>query len=356
MKKILTMIPITVLIILLSNSEICSANTLNEMRNNPNYVNLFVCKISDDAYRVMSDYQPSLSSHIEILSGLQIAKYFTNGNYFGNLDVYYSSIDPLANPDYDMTGWSTSTPIGNFTTIICIKGSAIDRSDTENKYFPSLQDYEDFLNPPSDPTWYQEMWDALGEALGDPNFWFGEWFIDIIDNVFGNDDEGGGPSQHSITSHFQIADPTLTPAPTPIPFTTVVIPKTDPVSGDTYYETNYYYNNPSGTPIIQPYPPTNSPSTNSPSSGSDYIPIGGDPYSIPVVSWLTSATIGDTEYDGIDSVGSGLNSIDEVGSEYTNGMGAIQDATGTLPTSWLLLIGIAAAIPLIAGIISRFLS
>lgn len=225
--------------------------------------------------------------------------------------------------------------------------------------YSDQNDFNEELPPdyrPEDPSWWNEMWNTLYDELGNPAFWFGQWFIDIIDNVFGGEDDPTGPPKPPTSTHVQINNPSITPAPTPIPYTTVVIPKTDPVSGDTYYEENYYYINPSGTPIITSSPPTNTPSQNGSGNDTDYSPVGGDPYSIPQVSWLTNATIGDSNYDGILSISQGMDSIDEIGSEYVDGMGAVQDATGTLPTSWLLLIGIAAAIPLIAGIISRFLS
>lgn len=324
MRKILAIIPIAIIYILLSSKLEVFAVTLNDI-------------ISEYSNVVVSSYNSNNTQYTAIGSNNGLSYNGTHIIPQSNTDMFYAvfSSDPTLN--YDLDTYIYTTTYGQLPAYnpITIKGH--------------IENLPDPIIP--EPTWYDKMWDELGEILGNPDFWFGEWFTDIIYNVFGD-----GANENTISDSVDIENPTITPTPTQIPYTTIIIPKTDTISGDTYYETNYYFNNPSGTPIVQPYPPTNQPSTNSPSSGYDYTPIGGDPYSIPVVSWLNSTTIGDSNYDGIDSVGSGLDSIDSVGSEYTDGMGIVQDATGTLPTSWLLLIGIAAAIPLIAGIISRFLS
>lgn len=349
LKKIMAVIPIAVLFILLSSANIALASDVGQ------YALIEKRNFSGHIYYVAKIYKFNSPMYV---SGEWVSYTAYSGGGEGSypaaaLQAELEAIQ-AGNSWFTNSSGSIQFPRSNYEMVL-LSGS-ITFANTPDTFYDSPSAFDpEIWPPPEEPSWWQNMWNELGDALGDPNFWFGEWFVDLIDNIFGNN-EGGGPSEHSVTTHVQIENPTLTPAPTPIPYTTVIIPKTDPVSGDTYYETNYYYNNPSGTPIVQPYPPTNPPATTAPPNSPEYIPVGGDPYSIPVVNWLTSTTIGDTNYDGIDSVGSGLDSIDSIGSEYNDGMGAVQDATGTLPTSWLLLIGIAAAILLIAGIISRFLS
>lgn len=242
----------------------------------------------------------------------------------------------------NLTGASSTTGL----PLVTVKGTVTyTGNDKPDNFYGNYDDYLDTITP----KWYEVMWDTLADYFQNP-VPFG-WFKNLIDRIFGNNNNGG-----TISENVNIAEPTLAPTPTPIPYTTVVIPKTDIVTGDTVYETNYYYINPSGTPIVTSSPPTNSPASGGGGGGStEYVPVGGDPFSIPAVNWLTSATIGDANYDGIDSINEGMGSIDSIGSEYTDGMNAVQESTGTLPTSWLLLIGIAAAIPLLAGIVSRFL-
>lgn len=203
-------------------------------------------------------------------------------------------------------------------------------------------------DPDPDPMWYEDMWDTFIDYFTNPVPF--QWFKNLINRVFDDDEET------TISDGVSLSSPTLTPAPTPIPYNTVVIPKTDIATGDTYYETNYIYTNPSGTPIVQPYPPTSAPSSSSGNGSNNYRPVDGKPLSLPKLEWLNTVTIGESDYDGIQSISDGLSSVDDIGSEYTDGISAVSDATSVLPTNWLMLIGIAAAIPLLAGIISRFLN
>lgn len=237
--------------------------------------------------------------------------------------------------------------VQNQANLITVKGRThLVNSVTppEGSFYGTYGEYEETLIP----KWYESAWDTFVDYFTNPVPF--QWFKNLIDRVFDDDDET------TISDNVNLASPTLTPAPTPIPYSTVVIPKTDINTGETYYETNYIYANPGGTPIVQPYPPTNTPLGNTGGSGDNYYPVDGEPLKLPKLKWLNPVTIGDSNYDGIDSIYDGLSSVDDIGSEYTDGISAVSDATSVLPTKWLMLIGIAAAIPLLAGIISRFLS
>ena len=339
MKKIIAIIPIAIFIILLSTIVNVKADSSHWIIAVQEYDGsyrpyLWNCATNSSLYVDGSSYR------------------LTNCSQVSGISNWYSSIaEALSVAKAKIPNLSSISP-NNYSYVdkssAIIIYSNISTSITGDNIFSSFEDYENSLLPPPEPSWWETLWDEFVNYWNDPEL--GNWVQALINKIWGDDNED------TIADSVEFTNPTLTPAPTPIPYTTVVIPKTDPVTGDKYYETNYYYNNPSGTPIIQPYPPTNSPSANSPSGGTDYTPVNGDPYSIPLLNWLTSATIGDTDYDGLDSIGEGMTSVDEIGSEYTDGIGAAQDATSVLPNSWLLLIGIAAAIPLLAGIISRFLS
>ena len=341
MKKIIAIIPIAIIIILLSCKMNVYAAVITKRMNEFNNIVIFY---SEGKYRINC-------------SDDTISVYVDNGNYyisFNNYDSKQFNTLELAHNYLTYNNQVSTTdrifryPLDGYLEVV--KGFVTG----------TLPPYIIDPNAPTPtpvPSWYSEMWDTLSEELGNPAFWFGQWFIDLIDNVFGNDENEptGGPSPPSNSTHVQINNPTITPAPTPLPYTTIIIPKTDPVTGDVYYEENYYYLNPSGTPIVSTQAPSQYPSQDSTNTGNNYNPT--DPYEIPFYKWLTNGTIssGSGEYNGLDSIGSGIDSIDSIGSEYNDGMSAVQDATGTLPISWLLLIGIAAAIPLLAGIISRFL-
>lgn len=333
MKKILAVIPIAILIVLLSSDKIVFADTVlygqavwlygNTSGSPSGEKRWYLCTSQGNNGIVILDKNSSQIYFNGYIYDATVGQ--LEGNKVSSAYLYYIDSYVLGGAEIVYSGSGQNDLVG----------------------FDSVADYEDYINPPK--SWWEKLWDTFEDYFTNPIP--GSWIKNLIDNVFGDDG-----NENTISDSVDIANPTLTPAPTPVPYTTVVIPKTDPVTGDTYYETNYYYNNPSGTPIVQPYPPTNAPSTNSPSGSSEYYPVNGDPYSIPVVSWLTSTKIGDTNYDGLDSIGDGMSAVDDIGSEYTDGIGAAQDATSALPSSWLLLIGIAAAIPLLAGIISRFLS
>lgn len=291
-------------------------------------------------YYVCSDYNTPITFNGTTVSNYYIEYWLRpprENNYPAADSVLFESSDFTSAYNVNLTTNTTDR------ICICIKGNV---SSTSDNFYPTYEDYEESLNPKV--YWYDEMWNWLEEDLKKPLGFI--WFKNLIDSVFGDDSEG------TISNNVTLGNPTLAPTPTPIPYTTVVIPKTDMITGDTCYETNYYYVNPSGTPIVTGSPPTNSSPNNVGGNGNQtYNPIDGKPYSIPRLDWMTSVDIDGNGYDGIDSIADGMSSIDDIGSEYTDGLSAVQDASGTLPTSWLLLIGIVAAIPLLAGIVSRFL-
>lgn len=335
--KIIGIFAVIGLFIALQNVPTFAA-TLNQLKNS--YSDIIVCERNVNGSTV---YRTGLCNYGKTF-------YISNNSVHTNkgytIDYYDSNFNPLDSPDTNIPDGTFGNTYG-FDFVICIRvqGTHFNNTSNNGSYFPTIDDYLESIKP----KWYEVVWDTFKDYMTNPIL--GDWFVNLINRVFGDDNNGG-----TIAENVIISAPTLAPTPTPIPYSTVVIPKTDIISGDTVYETNYYYINPSGTPIITNSPPTNSPSSGGVGGGStEYVPIGGDPFSIPAVNWLTSATIGDNNYDGIDNINDGMGSIDAIGSEYSDGMSAVQDSTGTLPTSWLLLIGIASAIPLLAGIVSRFL-
>lgn len=272
--------------------------------------------------------------------------------YYATTGIYSSTIKTFTNIGdaisyLETTTYHSSGAISNQRQLITIKGKTFlagNVSPPDGDFYGTYGEYQESLIP----KWYENAWDTFVDYFTNPIPF--QWFKNLIDRVFSDDNEG------TISDNVNLTNPTLTPPPTPIPYSTVVIPKTDINTGETYYETNYIYANPSGTPIVQPYPPTSAPTSGSRSSDNSYYPVDGEPLKLPKLNWLSPVTIGDSNYDGIDSIYDGLSSVDDIGSEYKDGLSAVSDATSVLPTNWLMLIGIAAAIPLIAGIISRFLS
>lgn len=259
-----------------------------------------------------------------------------------SFNSYQSAVDYCLNNLTTTRGLDAYTSYRYYVTLYVLKGSVSGTLAPDTQYL----DIPEF-NPP-DPQWYEIVWDTFKDYMTNPVL--GQWIDNLIARLWSDDNEG------TIAENVDINAPTLVPTPTPIPYSTIVVPKTDIITGETVYETNYYYKNPDGTPTVAPHPPSNPPSNNGGGNGNSYTPVNGEPYSIPRLNWLTTVNIGENNYDGIDSIYEGIGSVNNIGSEYTGGLSAAQDATGTLPDSWLLLIGVAAAIPLISGIISRFLS
>lgn len=357
MKKLICVIPITILIcILLSTTNVFASSVPESSRSRCIWLNgSTTAGVGGTWYLILASN--SYDGHdYETLSTDGSNIYYNTGRYG---TASYSSGPGDYSQDNNVSPYTNI-----YVQFFVSNGAIVSPSNTPKTSYNSIEDYYQSLitptpspTPTPEPKWYQEMWDTLADELGQPEFWFGEWFIDIIDQVFNNEDEPSqGPSGLSHSTHINQVTPA--PTPTPIPYSTITVPRTDIINNTTVYETQYVYTSSSGDTIIATSPPTNPPAE-TPSSaggggGSDYNPI--DPYSIPEVSWFTSAEIGDTSYDGIDSLMHGFDSIDTIGEDYTDGMSAAEDSMGLLPTSWLLLIGVAAAIPLIAGIISRFLS
>lgn len=241
----------------------------------------------------------------------------------------------------------TSFDISDFPLFIC-SAPIVSGTPPENGFFSSLAEYDEYINPTPEKSWWDVLWETVEDYFENPIP--GGWIRNLINRL--KDDE----NEDSLVDNVTLEAPTIAPTPTNIPYSTIIVPNTDIIPGTTVNEIQYIYNV-SGTPIITQSPPPDSGGEGgSGDGGGEYHPKGGDPYSIPSLDWLTSAKLGDTSYNGIDSLSNGMDSINEVGSEYNDGMSTVQDSTGVLPSNWLLLIGIAAAIPLIAGIISRFLS
>lgn len=249
---------------------------------------------------------------------------------------------------------------GTFDQVVVIKGTLnISNAYPQNTYWGSLDDYNDYLES-IQPKWYETLWQDFVNFITDflPDLAtpgnpasltkLAEW---LQDSFTVNVGEGEDDLANQI---FVSPLPTPTPTPTPIPYQTVMSP-----DGNGGYSIQYIYNNPSGTPIITSQPPQQNVSIDV-DNNFEY-PYYENPenkdnpfkFKIP---WYLKLVLKNNDID-----------IDTLDNTYQSAQGLVQDddvitavdevynGFQVLPSSWLLLIGAIASLPLFAALIRRFL-
>lgn len=281
-----------------------------------------------------------------------VYSYSNSSRYFTTYDAALSYINNVS----FYLDTSGSKTLGSIKLLVLIKGNINVPSGFNfgDYYFPSDDAYQDYLNPPVEKTWWDKLYD-----------WFEEQYSEIADIwpddpiwqwIWGGDGEN--------INNTDIVMPTLVPTPTQIPYQTVIVPVRDPVTGDIIsYNYEYHYNNPSGTPIAATAPP-DQPERQPTGAGSSDNYNPQDPLAIPSgINWINPGfKAGDYQdefsnplgalSDGLDMISYSFSSAS---GEYTQGVSGISQSFQFIPSSWFMLIGMGAAIIILAGIINRFL-
>lgn len=341
------------------------AETLNQVLSTSGYRDVFVCKVNDNEYRIVTAWYPASNETFHILDGLRIGKYNDQFYQYLNVIEFYASVNPLENPNTNFAGSTLSSPVGNFSLVICLKGSAINDSSSIDQYFESLQDYEDFINPPEpepDPTWWEKLKEnaqrvirdiadilGIGSAFDsaiDLDNWLGDLFTVKV---------GEGELERWQIEVDPLPSPT--PTPTPIPYQTVMTP--DNNGGFTI---QYIYNNPSGTPEAHPQPPANVTNTTN-NYGDDFEypyyenPENKDnPFRLKI-PWYLKLILNNNDIpietldDHYDVAQYQVQSDDVLEAVDT-----VYDGFQVIPSDWILLLGAIACLPLFAALIHRMLS
>lgn len=350
MKKIIAVILITILFILLSHNRIAFADTTI----NPDNYNTII-------YVYTYDNNPS--GYILIADTADTLYIYRSGNY-GIISRYSNSLEiPMFSQYYAQPGSMVITPGYNssFVSIdhyIVYKGTLNTQGfETPEQSFDNWQEYEDYINPPPEPTtWYEDLYDSfLGVIEAIASIATGG-LSDLVEAFtdFWTVKVGGDEGDMFFPTDIIIASPT--PTPTPIQYQTVIAPTTDP-QGNVVYEYKYVYNNPSGTPIITSSPPIN----NNNGDSFDYPYYDNpdnrnNPYKLKI-PWYLKLIFGNKIVDET-TLDDSVNVIQDYmnDDDINNGVTTVYDGMSAIPTDWLILIGVIASIPLFGCFISRLLS
>ena len=363
MKKIIAVIPITILFILLSTNINVHAAT---------YRGIFVKYTIDPSDDLFDFYFTTESDPIFYYSEVvndQYGRYMITCNR--SLSVGYFS----GSAHHTLSDWLDKIATGSgiasnggpylekcLPPIIAYNATiypASGQDSSNDDIFDNVQDYEDYINPPPpDPTWYDEMYESflgvvesiatiatgglseLVEAFTD------FWVVPV----------GGDEGDMFFPTDIVMASPT--PTPTPIQYQTVIAPTTDP-QGHVVYEYKYVYNNPYGTPIITSSPPVNNITYNGDSFDYPYYDNPdnrNNPYKLKI-PWYLKLIFGDKIVDET-TLDDSVNVIQDYmnDDDINDGVTTVYEGMSAIPTNWLILIGVIASIPLFGCLISRLLS
>lgn len=320
MKKILAVIPLTILFILLSNNQSVLAarirvgsalNTDAAWTGNPNGVYDAYADIND-----ASDLYP-----YERNSGYLYVGYGSNASYLYSLYWY----DPIGDRYLGLSTYNTRVLYlenSNFQPVTLTSSSGTTYCYSDYDEFVENLPPEYRPEEPSEPTWWDLVKDYLfgfgDEPLWDliPDLW-DLWFGFHLD---GDDVQYGEPIEY-------IDPPSPTPFPTQIPYQTIINP-----SG----EVTYKYIGPSGVPITATAPPPEPTYTiiitDYPKYDVSGVPVPPD--------------------EGLNDI---IDSLDDTVTEYQEGLSVVQNSMSVLPLKWFFFFGIPAAIIIIAGIIKSLL-
>lgn len=357
MKKLIYVIPITILIYLLLSSYKAHAAAWPSAQNNVYMFHGYSNGTEVWGYGSRNNnYGPAILDTTNRSITLSYWTFYSD----------YSSCLAGYNSDTPMNTGSGSRDITNLQTIIVMKGSLDyypSGSSKPSYAYDSKSDYEDSLiTPTPTPTPIPSMWDK-----------FYEWYYKIYgyypadDSLFGyfrslfdEDQESsgsGGPSQHSISTH----RPPPTPTPTPIPYSVIIQPVYDTSGNVVNYTYNYSYTSESGETIIVTSPPDNSGNCN---CNDDNEPYNPDPLAVPTSAldaWYMFA-YDENEHPNPEmhspnqDFDTGMKFVEDNINEYDKPIDYIMSAVNSIPDDWLMLFGIGIGLIFIAGVISRFLS
>lgn len=350
MKKLISVIPITILIcVLLSNVKVSAITA-----NNVGYKIHYLADVGQYVgYIVIYNFQTwANSTDTNMFFRAQTLGYNPQSDSLsGCIFLCENAIAGIAPGEYDVTAYASVTGAYYVKNIPYRNG--------------------DFITPTPSPTPTPR---PTPTPTPIPNIWdkFYEWYYNIYgyypadDSLFGyfrslfeEDQESsgsGGPSQHSISTH----RPPPTPTPTPIPYSVIVQPNYDSSGNVINYTYNYSYTSESGDTIIVTSPPDNSGNNNS-NNNETYNP---DPLAVPssaLDAWYMFA-YDENEHPNPElqnpnnDFGTGMKYIEDNIDEYDKPIDYIMAVVNSFPDEWLLLFGMGIGLIFIAGIISRFLS
>lgn len=354
MKKLIYVIPITILIcLLLSDKEAYAA-----------YTGRLVYFEFNSSNNLWYAYPCSFNSPYTYDNNLGYIICPTGGYWQAEASIAEAYNVCIQRDNWEGRGARTPS-INNY--IIVVQG-VINNLPQSAKVFGSLQELEDYINPPPTPT-------PTPTPTPIPSMWdkFYEWYYKIYgyypadDSLFGyfkslfdEDQESsgsGGPSKHSISTH----RPPPTPTPTPIPYSVIIQPVYDSSGNVVNYTYNYSYTSESGETIIVTSPPDNNSNCNCNDDTETYNP---DPLAVPssaLDAWYMFA-YDENEHPNPelqnpnDDFGTGMKYIEDNIDEYDKPIDYIMAVVNSFPDEWLLLFGMGIGLIFIAGIISRFLS
>lgn len=354
MKKLLTVIPITILFILFSDYYHINADSSHYMItyaiSTDQYGNLYTCKLWN---------AKASSTIVQNSDGT-----YSITNMYSNTSTEYnsSSRNSLAEAMaeiYQEAAQLSSDFIGrNYTinaqsNIILNNISYTVNNPTIGDFFPSLDDYEDSLTQDS---WWDNLKDGFEDLIYgipgvDPLRPIWDWLFDL-----GSDPEEPVDSIQNIS----------TPAPTPTQIPYLVTQQTI-TNGDTSTTTYIYtYNDPtSGNIVTATAPPeqpgrlntgpVNYPSGNGGNNSDPSQYHTTDPLIVPEFSWLSQNTGNEALDNPLDTLSDSLSISKTQINQYKDGATSIFDIIGQLPTELYMLLGLGVTILVIAGIIRTFL-
>lgn len=349
MKKIIAVIPITILFVLLSCNYIVNASTLNDLKNQ--HTSYVVVRNNNTFYVYWANsWQPDWVLNNNTLNN-------DSGSYFNK--YWDLNFDPIINPDEDLGSFNSgfaNVPVGGYDVILGYRSMFTYGTGTYTLY-PNEESYIEHYYPPPDLSWYEEMFSEFVGAI--------EGIASVVTGGFSNLVEaftefwvipvGGDEGDMFFPTDIVIASPT--PTPTPMQYQTVIAPTTDP-QGNVIYQYKYVYNNPFGTPIITDSPPVNN------YGGGDSFdypyyenPDNKDnPYKLKI-PWYLKLIFGNKIVDET-TLDDSVNVIQDYmnDDDINHGVTTVYDGMSAIPTDWLILIGVISSIPLFGCLISRLLS
>lgn len=360
MKKVIAIIPITILFILLfphidtlaagpftsyagffqqvSEDQYYYYGIIDEMDNptcyydpdplnRPGVIRVTSNNINVPTYRFYFDIgsgQQSVGSMSEWMQAISESKLLTSGTT--NFNQYYS------------------TPI--LTNGITFIGN-------NNYNDPNVNPLPD-PEPDPQPTWYEQLFQDFLDAAGAAITGGVEGFLDWLSEAW-TVPVGEGEDELAIELITPIPTPTPTPMPTPIPYQTQLTP-----DGNGGFNITYIYVNPSGTPTSAPMPPTNPPSGSDPVDDDDFEypyynnPVNSDdPYELDIPWYLKFKFKGVTT--SLNDFQTGIDETVDMVNDNQENIDIVMDSVGLFPSDWLLIFGFIGSIPLVGGIISRLL-
>lgn len=347
MKKIISFFTISLFIVCLSfNTNSYAAH------NSSNYATIVIIQsIYNDKYTALASTANSVTfydttyggkSVVNNSSSMQILNYYGSDQWFNTVEEVINAVNDTSY-DYEFYGFGT---YANTPFLVVLKGN-ISYSGSNKNVFDSLEDYEESLQP----TWWKKLGNYWENFLDYFDWWLnGGIYTDIWNWMFDEPDANG-----LAEPNFNV--PTLTPSPTPIPYSTSIVPVKDPVTGDIIsYEYNYHYYDNNGNSITATAPPPTPEGT-----GGNGIPSSNngsnDPFALPTGSFIdfNYSVAGGSTISTLSALKQGLDIVDTVSEEYDSSISSVSDSFVVLPDKWFILLGCAAGIILICGIIGRLL-